>query len=204
MAENNNPIRAGRICGNPLTGLCERVVIEVPRVFDGSVSRYRNKTFMLEVSVDSAIMSPYTFVSCESYGEVNFVNVVTTPLGATRTRIVGELQIPVSVRFKDANGSIHATNSIAVLARDIVLNTPASSIVPYAISNQAKLACDVGTFLSDTSVNIVACLVVLTKIIVCTDIVVPSYGRSVYPEIDEGLDSACDRVFNLEIFPPIE
>jgi len=204
MSDNNNHIKAGRICGNPLTGLCERVVIEVARVFDGSISRYKNKTFILEVEIESSIPAPYTFLSTESVGEAQFVNVVITPLGANRTRIAGELQIPVCVRFKDNNGECHCVNSVAIMGRDIVLNTPANSLVPYTIANQVRLACDVGTFISDSAVNIVACLVVLTKIIVCTDIVVPSYGRGVYPEIEEGSDSACDRLFDLEIFPPIE
>jgi len=201
---DNNPLRAGRICGNPLTGLCERVVIEVARVFDGSVSRYRNKTFILEVAIEPSITPPYTFVSAESVGEPEFVNVVKTPLGANRTRIVGELQIPVCVHFRDANGDNYSVMSTAIIGRDIILNTPANSLVPYTISNQVKLACDVGTFISDSAVNIVACLVILTKIIVCSDIVIPSYGNSVYPEIEEPSDTACNRLFDLELFPTIE
>ena len=204
MPENNNTIQAGRICGNPLTGLCERVVVEVARVFDGSVTRQRNKTFVLTVSIDSAIPSPYTFLSCTSSGEPVFTNVSTIPLGGTRTRISGELLIPVTVQFRDANGAIHATNSTASMQRDVILNTPQSTLVPYSITNQARLACDVGAFLNDTTVNAVACLVILTKIITCSDIVIPSYGRSVYPEINDSNDTLCDSILNIEIFPPID
>ena len=204
MAQNNETIRAGRINGNPMTGLCERVVCEVARVFDGSVTRIRSKNFICNVEIDASIPAPYTFVSAESSGAAIFINQSTTRLEGNCTRIRGDLIIPVSITYTDANGNAHVAPSEVTLHRNILLNTPQSALVPYSITNQVRLACDVGTFVNDTSVNLVACVVILTKIIVCTDLVFPTYGRSIYPETEEGRDTACDRILNIDIFPPIE
>jgi len=203
MAENNS-IRAGRICGNPLTGLCERVVIEVRRVYDGSVTRMRNKTLIVHVSIPEEIPAPYTFLSSESCGETRFEHVRQTPVGGGRTHITGDLIIPCKVCYKDANGVIHSTCTEVTLHRDIFLNTPQNSLVPCEITNHCRLACDVGTFLSNETISMVVCVVILTKCIVLSDIVVPSYGRAVYPEITDGEDTLCNRLLDLEIFPPLE
>ncbi|MCL2847188.1 MAG: hypothetical protein FWE13_00355 [Firmicutes bacterium] len=203
MSENNH-IKAGRICGNPLTGLCERIVIEVQRVFDGATTRYRSKTFIVNLDIADTLPEPFTFISSESTGAPKFENVITTRLDNCRTRIQGELIIPIIIRFRDGEGILHSSNSEAIIPRDIILNTPASALVPYCITNAVKLACELGTFISRTQVNMVACVIILTKIICPTDIVVPTYGRSVYPETHEGADTICDRILGIDIFPPIE
>ena len=203
MSENNH-IKAGRICGNPLTGLCERIVIEVNRVFDGSVTRHRSKTFIVTLDIADTVPEPYTFISSESRGTPRFENVVTTRLDTIRTRIQGDLIIPIIVRFRDGDNVLHNSETEATIVRDIILNTPNSALVPYCITNTVKLACELGTFISRTQVNMVACVVMLTKIICPTDIVVPTYGRSVYPETHEGEDTVCDRILGIDIFPPIE
>ena len=203
MSEENT-IRAGRICGNPLTGLCERVVIEANRVFDGCVTRLSSKTFVLPLSDQTpGLTPPFTYISADSSGPAVFENVRITPLSERRSRIRGDVVIPVIVRYTDSRGRPGAGFSSVMVQIDVVLNTPAPSLVPFKVKTQAVLASDIGSFINEHTVTIVSCIVIITKVVVPTDIVVPSYGRSVYPECNE-VEDFCSRLLNLPLFPPFE
>ncbi len=206
MADNcENTIKAGRITGNPVNGLCERVVIEVPRVFDGCISRYPSLSFQLVLrDITPGLIYPYTFISVVSQGESLFANQVITPLEGRRARIVGDIIIPVVVTFSDSTGRIGTGRSEITLHRDLILNVPGRSLVPYTVSTTASVAGEMGTFVSETVVNVLCCVVAITKIIVMTDIVIPSYGFSVYPDCTEGAEDLCAALLNLPLFPPIE
>ena len=77
----NNTIRAGRISGDPAKGLCERICIEVPRVFDGCRESFDNQTFVLELTgISPQAVPPFTFVEATNYGEIVFENVSVVSL----------------------------------------------------------------------------------------------------------------------------
>lgn len=208
MSEENT-IRAGKICGNPVNGLCERVVIEVARVFDGCITRIPSRTFILHLeNMTPGLTPPFTYISAASSAPAVFENVNIIPLDERRSRIEGDVVIPLSVRYTDSQGRPGTANSSVTVHREVVLNTPARSLVPFEVTVQASLASDIGTFINNDTVNIVCCIVILTKVIVLTDIVVPSYGRSIYPECNnnngDGDEDVCTRLLNLPIFPPLD
>ena len=56
-----NTKAAGRIYGNPLCGLCERVCIEVKKVFDGCITRIGNIPYTVALSnFTPGTVQPYT------------------------------------------------------------------------------------------------------------------------------------------------
>ena len=58
-----NTLRAGRITGDPAAGLCERMCIEVKRVFDGCRESVSNQNFTLELNgIPPQAVPPLTFI----------------------------------------------------------------------------------------------------------------------------------------------
>ncbi|MCL2061999.1 MAG: hypothetical protein FWH03_05175 [Firmicutes bacterium] len=205
MAEENT-IKAGRISGDPTRGLCERVVIEVQRVYDGCITRIPSKTFVLRLDdiEPPGLKPPFTYVSAESSGAAEFRDVSVTPLSEGRSRIEGDVIIPITVHFTDSYGRRGTGISTVTVHRDVVLHTPARSLVPFRVTTQATLASDIGSFISEDTVNIVCCIVLITKIIVPTDIVIPCYGRGVYPDCGQTEEDVCTRLLNTPVFPPLD
>lgn len=205
MANNcENTIRAGRITGNPLNGLCERVCIEVPVVFDGCVSRDQSLSVQLILTnITPGMVYPFTYISAVSYGVATLENQVVTSLDNNRIRIVGDVVIPVIVTFTDATGRTGTGRSSVALRKDIILRTPTRSLVPYRISVTANLASQIGNFINETTVNILCCVVCVIKIVVDADIVIPAYGYSVYPSCEDGSEDLCAALMNLPLFPPL-
>ena len=203
MADNcENTIRAGRISGNPLNGLCERVCIEVPVVYDGCISRDRSLSFQLVLSdITPGMIYPYTFLNAVSSGDATLENTIVSSVDNNRIRIQGDVVIPMTVTFTDATGRIGTGRSSIALHKDIILRIPERSLVPYRISVTANAVSQIGNFINETMVNIMCCVICIIKTVVTSDIVVPAYGYSVYPSCTDGSEDLCAALFNLPLFP---
>ena len=204
MANNcENTIRAGRIVGNPLNGLCERVCIEVPVVYDGCITRDQSLSYQLVLSdVTPGMIYPFTFVNAVSSGNATFENMTVSPESNNRARIVGDVVIPVTVTFTDATGRVGTGRSSVALHKDVILRLPVRSLIPYRVSVTANLASQIGNFINETTVNILCCVVCVVKIVVVSDIVVPTYGYSIYPDCVDGTEDLCAALMNLPLYPP--
>ena len=197
----NNTIRAGRISGDPAKGLCERICIEVPRVFDGCRESFDNQTFVLELTgISPQAVPPFTFVEATNYGEIVFENVSVVSLTNGRSRISGDIVIPILVTFTDANGDAYTGTSTVRQHREVILRIPERSVVPYRIEVFAAFLSRVGNFVSDTAVSVQACYTYIIKIIVMTDILVPIYGTAVYPDCVECGGNVCNAFLSLPLF----
>lgn len=197
-----NNLRAGRITGSPTNGLCERICIEVQRVFDGCRESANNRNFTLELSgIPAQATPPFVFIRAESYGDAVFDRVTEEPLENSRACISGELTIPVLVTFSDVYGNRYTATSSIRMRREFVLRIPEQSVVPYSIKLFASFLSTVGTFAGDTSVSVNGCYIIIAKVIVPTDILVPTYGFCVYPECTGCEDRSCNVFFSLPLFP---
>ncbi len=196
-----NTLRAGTITGSPTAGLCERMCIEVKRVYDGCKEVFNNQSYVLELTgIPPQAASPFTFVEAVNYGTTAFENVSVTSLENGRARISGDVVIPVLVTFTDAHGSAYTATSTLRLHRDTVLSVPAPTIAPYTVEVFSAFVSRIGSFISDGSVSVSACLVLIIKVIVIADILVPTYGNCVYPEcVDCG--DVCNEFLSLPLFP---
>jgi hypothetical protein len=183
---------AGKITCNPLYGLCERVCIDVKRIYDGCVFRDPSDTFTLTLTNFSpaGTTPPYTFVQVRSNGEpVTLSNLTVTAGTDERMRVTYVANIPVTVAFTDSAGVSGTATSVISLNRDILLKVPSDPFVPYAIEAAANVLGNIGTFISDNVVRVTCCVVLVTRVVVRDEILVPSYGECEYPQCREFSDS---------------
>ena len=197
-----NTIRAGRITGDPARGLCERICIEVDRVFDGCRETVNNRDYVFALNgIPAQATPPFTFVEATNYGETTTENVSVTQVANGRSRIECDIVIPILVTFSDAQNVSYTATSTLRLHRDFVLRVPERSIVPYSLRIFAAFLSRIGNFISDTAVSVAGCYTLVIKIIVPTDILVPTYGTCVYPACIECGGSTCNAFLSLPLFP---
>jgi len=197
-----NTKRAGAICDNPLNGLCERVCIEVNKVFDGCITRYTDNTYTaILTDFTPGTVAPFTFVTARSSGESTISNFVATPIDSRRSRVQMNVTFPITVEYTDANGVAGTATSSITIARDVVLKLPSDSIMPYSIKVITNLVSTTGNFTSETSVSFRGCVVQIIKVIVTVDLLVPSYGYAEYPNCVDYEGEVCEGLLNTPIFP---
>lgn len=198
----SNTKHAGKIIGDPLIGLCERICIEVPFIIDGCVTRSGSQLFGLTVTdISSDAVYPFTFISCNNSGDVKFNNLSIISLDNGCSRITGEVYIPLIVTFRDAKGNIYTGKSFVNINRDIVLKLPKCDI-PYTIRTAASFSCNTGSFANANTVNLQACYVIVNKVVVMRDVLVPSYGQCVYPDCTSCNPDPCENDLPLPLFIP--
>ncbi|MCH5164365.1 MAG: hypothetical protein J1F36_05045 [Clostridiales bacterium] len=195
--------KAGPISGNPLCGLCERICVNVRKVFDGCITRYQDRRFSLTFAADLSLQGdpPYTYVEARSSGPSQISNLIVTPISDDRNRIQMNVTTPVTVTYRDSNGDTFTADTSVTIARDIVLNLPEDSLSPYTIEVATSLASNIGEFVGNNTVVITACVVQIIRVIVNVDVLIPSYGYCTYPSCEEFSDEVCQGLFNLPIFP---
>lgn len=199
-----NTIRAGRITGDPTKGLCDRVCIEVNRVFDGCRETANNQTYVFALTgLPPQATPPFTFTHAINYDETRTENVSVTLLDNGKSRIECDVVIPILVTFLDAHGNAYTATSTLRLHRTFVLCVPEPSVVPYTFRVFAAFASDIGNFLSDDSVSVTGCYTLLAKVIVPTDLLVPSYGACVYPTCLDCGENMCNVFTALPLFPEL-
>lgn len=199
-----NTRKAGPICGNPLNGLCERVCIEVKKVFDGCMSRFADLSFSAELTnFTPGTVAPFTFISARSTGTSTINNLTLTPVDNRRNRAEMDISFPVTVYYTDANGVAGTATTTITLHRDILLTLPADSVVPYTIEAITNLVSTIGSFTSPTTVTFQCCILQIVKVTVIVDILVPTYGYCEYPDCTEYAGEVCENLFNTPLFPTL-
>ncbi|MDR2202568.1 MAG: hypothetical protein LBP26_07455 [Clostridiales bacterium] len=203
MADGNT-VKAGKIAGNPMAGLCDRVCVEVPRVHDGCILKMPSQTYRLTLTdITPGLTYPYTYINAVSVGRARAQNLVATPVDSARMRVNADVVMDVAVSFADSAGRPGGGKSSITIRRDIILNVPARSVFPYSIDFSAAIASEIGTFVNETTVDIVCCVVCISKIIVMSDILVPAYGYCVYPDCTDASPDLCSALMTLPLFPPL-
>lgn len=207
MAENTKA--AGRISGNPLNGLCERVCIQVKKVIDGCMTQYANEAY--ELAIDSVspegLVLPYTYVGVAAVGQGVVSNLTVTPPESTggRSRVQFDAAQALSISLTDANGTSGKATASVRFHRDILLNLPSESIVPYSIDVSTGVMGRVGSFSADgKTCTVRLCVVQLVRVVTTAEILVPSYGYCAYPFCQEYAESICPGFFELPVFPVSE
>ncbi len=179
--------RAGRINGNPLCGLCERVCLDVRQVIDGSVARYSNRVVSVPVSPPAEAVFPYEPILVQSVGRAVLTDLVVSPTETARSRVRYTLTIPLTVRLSDASGASFDFATEYTFSRDILLTVPQD--VPYEIEAAASFYSRIGSFVSERELSLTACIVVITRVVVSSQLLLPSYGECEYPLDAEYADS---------------
>lgn len=204
---NTSSCRPGGICGNPLTGLCEKALIEVTKVFDACRRQTTEVGLALPLSnFDPASPAlPLTYISSTASGDDPTISDVVIDRLSQRpnfANVSATITIPVVVSYRDANGVLGTAESSIVVTENVVLFVPQPSVTPINISAFATFTSTIGTIDQSGSVaTITGCLTVILKVTAVVDILVPSYGYPVIPPCQVSQTQICPGDNELPLFP---
>ena len=207
FSNNVRPDRMpGPIVGNAANGLCEKVCIEVKKVFDACIKQetLTDQTLSLESTIPADVTEPFTFVSAKSSSSVGKIcDLVVTPTPETPgcSRVQCSVEIPMQVNFVDANGEQAVGTGTLTLQRDVILRVPEPSVIPYEIVAVVNAVSAEGSYSSDGNFTITLCVTVILKVVMDVELLVPSYGYCYIPPCQEYQEEICEGFFDLPLFP---
>lgn len=196
----------GPISGNPLNGLCEKVCIEVKKVFDACMqqSQLTGITLNLTNLTPASPTYPLTFVSAKSTQSKGTIsNLLIEPIAErpNAARVKADITIPVSVAYTDANGVEGVATSSVTVTKDVILNVPAASIMPYDVEAVVSFVSTLGTYTGENQFTIDCCVSIILKIVMEVELLVPSYGYAKIPPCQEYTQEVCAGFFELPMYP---
>ncbi|MCH5162877.1 MAG: hypothetical protein J1G38_05250 [Clostridiales bacterium] len=183
-------------CGGSFDGLCCRMVIETKRVFDGC--RLSDENVTLTLTTDSPLPQDSTFVSARVIGS-ELVNYAINE-NSGRCNVTGDIVTTFAVTYEYGGTlySVGATHTESIQTR---LRFPTAALVPYAIEVQTAMVIGSGAVIGTNAVSVSGCLLRIIKVTAPVDILVPTYGYSVYPPCES---CRCPGVSNTQIFPTFD
>lgn len=196
----------GPITGNPTSGLCERVCIQTNKVFDSCRKQIQETglSILLTDITPAGLVEPFTFVSTEPNGSAFITDLVIDRFTdrPNFARVTGTVNVPLTVTFTDANGITGTGNTTLTFNQDVILFVPQPSIVPFTIDVFAGVAIADGTYTGNNTFVVDVCVQIILRVIVNTNILVPSYGYCPIPPCQEfSASDICPGFFDLPIYP---
>ena len=196
----------GQITGNPVSGLCEKVCIEVKKVFDACMQQSQLNGVILNITdlTPASPTYPLTFVSAKSTASKGVIsNLLVEPLTERENaaRVKADITIPVSVAYTDANGVEGVATSSITITKDVILNIPKASIMPYDVEAVVSLVSTLGTYTGENQFTIDCCVSIILKIVMEVELLVPSYGYAQIPPCQEYTQEVCAGFFELPMYP---
>lgn len=196
----------GPINGNPLNGLCEKVCVQAKKVFDACMQQSQLTDIVLNITnlTPSNPTYPLTFVSAKSTTQQGVVsNLLIEPLAERphSARVKCDIIIPVSVAYTDANGVEGVATSTIIVPKDVILNIPSASIMPYTVEAIVSLVSTQGTYTALNQFTIDCCTSVIVKIVMEVELLIPSYGYTPIPPCQEYTQEVCAGFFELPMYP---
>ncbi len=196
----------GQISGNPVNGLCEKVCVQVKKVFDACMqqSQLTNIVLNIENLTPANPTYPLTFISAKSLnssGVISNLTVDPLPERPNSARVKADITIPVSVAYTDANGVEGAATASITVTKDVILNIPSASIMPYTVEAVVSLVSTQGTYASLNQFTIDACVSIILKIVMEVELLIPSYGYAAIPPCQEYTQEVCAGFFELPMYP---
>ncbi|MBE5737460.1 MAG: hypothetical protein E7348_03575 [Clostridiales bacterium] len=196
----------GQINGNPLNGLCEKVCVQAKKVFDACMQQTQLNDIVLNITnlTPSNPTYPLTFVSAKSTTSQGTIsNLLIDPLTERPNcaRVRADVIIPVSVAYTDANGVEGVATSSITVTKDVILNIPSASIMPYMVEAVVSMVSTQGTYTDLNQFVIDACVSIIMKIVMEVELLIPSYGYAVIPPCQEYTQEVCAGFFELPMYP---
>lgn len=206
FCKNQKPEQTpGAICGNPLTGLKDKVCIQVNKVFDACLKQIsqENTTITLENITPATATQPLTFVSASSSTASQLTGVTVTPLsdGSGCSRVQGTITINLDVNLLDANKAPVTATSTVTYPIDIVLFVPKGAVIDTSLSATISSIIASGKVLTENSAQITACITAIVKVIAPVDLLIPTYGYCFIPSCQDYAADVCNGVFDLPLYP---
>ena len=196
----------GQITGNPLNGLCEKVCIQVKKVFDACMQQQQLTGVVLNLTnfTPANPTYPLTFISARSTparGPIS--NLLIDPIAdkPNSARVRADVTIPVTVAYTDANGVEGVATSSFTVTKDVILCVPAPSVMPYEVEAVVSMVSAEGTYTGAGQFTINGCSTVILKIVMEVELLVPSYGYCAIPPCQNYSQEVCAGFFELPIYP---
>ena len=196
----------GQITGNPLNGLCEKVCLQVKKVFDACMQQNQLTDIVLNITnlTPANPTYPLTFISAKStVSQGTISNLLIDPLNERPkcARVKADITIPVSVAYVDANNVEGVATATVSISKDVILNIPSASIMPYNVEAVVSLVSTQGTYSDLNQFIIDACVSIIIKIVMEVELLVPSYGYAAIPPCQEYTQEVCAGFFELPMYP---
>ena len=205
---NTNPNRPGPMTGNPVNGICEKVLIETTKVFDACVTQTTETGVILPLSgfnpANPAL--PLTYISAVNQlgSEPTVTDLVIDRIdnSPNYANVSMTITVPITVTYRDANGVIGTATSSITVQKCSMLFVPQPSLSPVDIKVNAVFSSQIGTFTGDNTFTVTGCLQIVVKVTAVVDILVPSYGYTVLPPCQScQTGSVCPALDNLPLYP---
>lgn len=196
----------GQINGNPLNGLCEKVCIEAKKVFDACMQQTQLTGVVLNITnlTPANPTYPLTFVSAKSsVSQGTISNLIIEPLNERPNcaRVKADVIIPVTVAYTDALGVEGVASGSITVNKDVILNIPSASIMPYSVEAVVSFISTIGTYTADNQFTIDGCLSIILKIVMDVQLLIPSYGYTPIPPCQDYTEEVCQGFFELPMYP---
>ncbi len=205
---NTNPNRPGPMTSNPVNGICEKVLIEITKVFDACVSQTTETGIVLPLSgfnpANPAL--PLTYISAQNQvgNEPTVTDLVIDRIenSPNYANVSMTITVPLTVTYRDANGVIGTATSSITIQKCSMLFVPQPSLSPIDIKVNAIFTSQIGTYTPDNAFTVTGCLQVLIKVTAVVDLLVPSYGYPVIPPCQACQSgSVCPGLDDLPLYP---
>lgn len=195
----------GVMSGNPISGICEKACIQVDKVLDACMRQVQQTNVQVTLTNQTPAnpTTPLTFVSATTNGETTIENLTIDRLAEKPNfaRVSFDAVVPLLVTYTDANGVTGTGETSITIPNDVILFIPQPSIVPYRIEVFGASSSPIGSYVSGSTFSISACITLITRVLVKSEILVPSYGYCTPPQAQEFTQEVCSGVFELPIFP---
>lgn len=196
----------GPINGNPLNGLCEKVCVQAKKVFDACMQQSQLNGIVLNLTNLYPVSPTYplTFISAKSTTQSGTISgLIIEPLAERphSARVKCDITIPVSVAYTDAAGVEGSATSYVTVTKDVILNIPSASIMPYNVEAVVSLVSTQGAYTGDNQFTIDCCVSIILKIVMEVELLVPSYGYTPIPPCQEYTQEVCAGFFELPMYP---
>ncbi len=204
---NNAGDRApGRITGNALNGLCEKVCIQAQKVFDACIRQTQEEgvNIVLTGFTPADPVYPLTFISARSTsteGQITNLEIDRLPDRPRFARVQATVSVPLEVVYTDANGTQGVATSTVSFDRDVVMYVPEPSIIPYTLNAVVSVVAPEGVYVDEGQFTISCCVTMIMKVVMPVELLIPSYGYAVLPPCQEYTQEVCSGFFDLPLFP---
>ena len=192
---------------NPLNGLCERIAVQVTKVFDACMYQAQLENYQLNVTgfTPENPALPLTYISAYSTNApAQVTNLVITRFDdrPNFARVQADVNIPVIVTYTDANGVTGTATATVTIRQDVIMYVPQPSIVPINVIAFANVSSTIGTFAGDSTFNVTLCVTLILKVVADVDVIIPSYGYTAIPPCTPFTgDEVCPGMFEMPLFP---
>ena len=202
---NTNTSKPGPLCGNVTNGICEKILIETTKVFDACFSQTTETGVLLPVTnfnPENPTL-PLTYISTQSNSSAGVVSdLVIDRIDScpNYANVSATITIPVTVTYRDANGIIGTGTSSIIVQKSVILFVPQPSVAPINVVASVLVSSDIGSYVSENTFSITACIQVVLKVTAPVDVLVPSYGYPCIPHCQSRPENQCPGI-NIPLYP---